>query len=224
MPKRKFEGSYGGGGKRMKYNPGPRVVSSAGLRAAILRQAETKQIVISSSTAGALTCLDEFGFRQLSANAQSTTDLTHIGDEMTPVKFNMNLRLLAGDATNLVRIIVFQWLDDATAATPDAALWNWNSDANTTEAPLGMLDYSRRSSVNVLYDSGPISMVAGTSADSYQWVKRLSIPGSRLRTMKLNRGSGSGGKGQFYIGYCSDSAAVAHPSIEYTSQILFKDV
>mgnify|MGYP000140011448 CR=1 FL=1 len=218
--KRTISFSEGGGrpAKRRRVDPAPR----RSLKAAILRAAETKQITLGSAATAALSLTTTPQFLQLSANTQGVGDLQHVGDEITPVAYNIHYQLAAADTSNICRIVLFQWLMDTTAAAPDATLWNWNSETGNTEAPLGVLDWSRRSNVNVLYDSGPMAMVFGAA----NGVKagKIRIAGKRMRKIKINRGTTSSGTGHLYLMYVSDSGAVNHPSFEFTSQLLFKDM
>jgi hypothetical protein len=148
----------------------------------------------------------------LSDVSQGDGDSNRTGDQVTPTNLEFRAQVLAGDASNLFRIIIFRWNpSDSSAPTVTSIL----QGVASTNAPLSALnrDNYRGKLFDVLLDRL-------ISVDTYN-------PSACLSEMiKLNAqkklaytAAGTTGMGKIYILAVSDSAAAAHPSLQFDTRL-----
>lgn len=203
-----------------KGNYGKKQAKSKGQSVATLSQ--VKQIIRSSlgnvlehkffNTNLAMTALAYTGATyQLSAVPQGITDYNRTGDVFTVKRIRIRLQVIAGDATNMVRVIIFSWFPNTTPAIGDIM-----TAVSTAEAPLTQNVHDNLSKMKIYAD-----FIVAVATSQLNVVKDLNLKCSAK--VQANNASTTLGTNHIWIGICSDSAAATHPSLGFACQILFED-
>jgi len=148
----------------------------------------------------------------LSDVTQGDGDSNRTGDQITNTSLELRLQVVTGDTSNLLRIIVFRWLpSDSTAPVVTSIL----QGVSSTNAPLSALN--RDNYRGRLFD---VLMDKLFSLDTYNPTALIS------EKIRLNAqakiaytAAGTTGMGKLYILLVSDSAAAAHPTVQYDSRL-----
>ncbi len=147
--------------------------------------------------------------------AGASTDLTRIGDEIRGRYIDLRYQIAAGDVTNLFRICLVRWNGDGTPAAADFI--SLNSSANAAITPF---KHDNRNLFNVLYDRLHSTTTSGSN-QSVNVMKRILLRNKRINYLA---GATTNVKGGLYLIYVSDSAAAAHPAINYHTRLSFSDM
>lgn len=150
----------------------------------------------------------------LSDIAQGAGDTARTGDQLNVVRLYLDYAIFPGDATNLVRVIIFQWKPiDTSAPAPSDIL----QSVGNAYAPLSTYNHDSRFQKHVLYD-------ALHSVDTYhpQIKKKVIIKKFKPNRIQYTAGTVTG-QNKIYLLTISDSAASTHPSISLHTKILYKD-
>lgn len=175
---------------------------------------DTAQATITCSSAGVISS-------QLSTITQGTTDSSRIGDRVTIKSIKVKGNLIAADATQVVRVILFQWLQDTASCTPIPS--DILQNQNQPYSPLS--SYTKDSAG---YEWVPLwdrtfCMNAGTGTSVNFSVKlsgkKLS-KGKAVNTIQFNA-AGTTGTGHYYFCFYSDSGAAFDPTFTYYSRIRY---
>lgn len=151
--------------------------------------------------------------------AQGTGNSARIGNEVTISRIHLRYNMVAGDATNVIRVILFQWLDDDTLVNPtyDDILYRGGTLEPYTNC---LYNYDKRHQYRILYDKRHVVDNDNPNAqqnfgeDKYckGFVKKMQFDSSLLT-----------GKGMIYGLYVSDSGTVAHPAIDIHVRMYYRD-
>lgn len=152
----------------------------------------------------------------LSSISAGDTDQTRDGDQLTIRSIHLKYQLVAGDSTNIVRIILFQWFMDTAVAGggPTAA----NILQSTTNS-MSSYTHDTRFQYKILDDK--IVSLDTSSRDSYTLNRRI-IKGFKKKIQFS--AAGTSGTNKIYLLYMSDSAAAPDPGLIYYSRLTFSDV
>lgn len=182
--------------------------------AVIKSQAEQSYFDVHSSGAvgvdfsGTITALTEI--------AQGNTDSNRTGDMVTPSSILLKGQVVAGDATNLLRVMLFRWKPNTTLTTAPSVPQILQLQA-VADAPLSPVyqDYKRGDQFEVLWDK-LFSLDTYNPTDSFSF--RINLPSSRPICYTAG---GTNGSDKFYLLYISDSGAAPNPSIQFWSRFLY---
>lgn len=131
--------------------------------------------------------------------------------------------LACGDVSNAIRIIVFQWMDDTppTAAT----ILDNGGILGTVDAPYATRNWSNRPLYKILRDDLCVLQANNGITGGNGFVKIIDY---YIKTKKISKTFYAATtvavqKGGLYLLALSDSGAVTHPQIIFTSEIVFTD-
>lgn len=149
--------------------------------------------------------------------AQGDSILTRDGDQVVLGDLKVRVTCGAGDATNLVRFMIFQWFPDNNIDAPafgkildDTVTWPVGSPIINAKA--------NRWKFNMLADmTKPVS--TNGPAVTFQ---EFTIPRDRLRKVFFNQGATTG-RNLLYYAAISDSGAVTHPTLGFSMPLVFYD-
>ncbi len=148
---------------------------------------------------------------------QGDTDTTRDGDSLFLKSVQLRYSVVAGDTTNLVRLVMFQYLDDTTPTVSNILNSGYLGAAG---APLTPFHHDERSKYRILYDSGPMSV------DTYnpQLVRKVFVKNNKKMVNQIRYNGGTTtGSNKIYLIELSDSGAASHPSFNTISKVNFND-
>lgn len=181
----------------------------------IVSHAEKKYFTTESLTA--YTTIDFNGsITNISAVPQGDTDLSRDGDELYIRSMTVKFNWIVGDATNLVRTIVFQWLNNSTP-TVSGTTGVLNA-VGLVGSPLEPYIHDQRSYFRILYDktfqlTTNHSQQMGTAYITKFPRKKISYSASGTTIVN----------GGLWLIFLSDSGAANHPSVIYKAKLNFID-
>lgn len=176
--------------------------------------AEPKHVysTLNTTTASAATYL------QLTTIPQGTTDITRIGDQIKLKRLQMTFNLGAGDPTNIIRILIFQW--NLTTTPTDAEVFEDTSSVVGQLAGTVCRDSIHGRKLTVLRDL----KVALNNVNYPNKYFSVNVPLRRCRKVAYVGGSSTVAVGNIYMMYMSDSSVVVHPVIQAGWTIDFVDM
>lgn len=149
-----------------------------------------------------------------------TNGVTVVGDTISPSSLILRYAWDAGDSTNTVRTIIFQWNGSAVGDTPLVSDILESLNINTSTAPFAFPDRNSRQVYKILYDR----VYAINTNDNRHVIDSVKLDRSSLPSkMTGNDASGTVDYKKVYALWISDSSAVSHPSITYASRFLYHD-
>lgn len=150
----------------------------------------------------------------------ASSDTTRDGDkfELAGGKLRLDINTASGDGTNVVRIILFQWLQDTTPVLADILLnltsgWEYLADYNHDKRDHFKILSDRSYYFAEAANEGPIRKV---TSQSWKVGKRKAVVNMQ--------GGGVTGTNEVYMLALSDSTAVNHPTVEYAFHTFFYDI
>lgn len=150
-----------------------------------------------------------------SAITQGDTDITRDGDRVHTSEWTFRWHADVGDATNAVRVILFQWIPDSALGAPSVT--DVVQTTGSATAPMSYYSIDHVKNVKILYDRTvtvdtyhPIHMPPPVTMKKLG-DKQMQFTGATSRTNGL------------YALFISDSAASTHPSVVYYSTVRFTD-
>lgn len=136
----------------------------------------------------------------------------YIGSKIKPIGLTVRFKLAAGDATNYVRVGIFQ-NQGSTTTSPG------NYYETTTDPASPIKSYPSNPFV-CLYDKC-ISMVIGGDTQVMMW--KVYIPAKRLMPVSFVTGGGAVTTGNLQVVALSDSAAAPNPVLSISSSLKYLD-
>lgn len=156
---------------------------------------------------------------------QGDSDTQRNGDHIMWKKLRFRYQLLAGDTTNLVRIIIFQWHPSSTPV-PNAILLTGPSGGADVYS---CLNQDTRQMYKIIYDKTHSLVGNGTpnfpvTSVSQTFVNRQFSLSKCQKNVQFNAGT-TVSTNTIYLMFLSDSApmSIIHPSMVYTSMLWYKD-
>ena len=146
-----------------------------------------------------------------------------IGNELLPTSFRVQYSIAmgpgvgptAGDGTNVVRVLVFQWLD-STVPAPAGVL--------ATVSPLSNILWTNRENIHVLADRFHALKQASSATASWDMVvDTIYIKGKKLVPIQYNTITNTPQKGEIMMLIISDSSIATHPYVTFFTQLTFTD-
>lgn len=138
------------------------------------------------------------------------------GDKITPTALKLKYSWQAGDANNIVRLMIVQWKGDDNVNPPtvlneivDVSTQGTQNFPNTQPWFLGNKNFS------LVYDSGVIAL--NDTASNGTIARNVNIYGKRLS--KVQYSTGARGWNNFYIVAMSDSSVAPHPQLRLQAQL-----
>lgn len=181
------------------------------VRQELRRNEEPKHFdVLSSGTAG----IAGSSMLYLSSMAQGTTDITRVGDQVTLKHIEARWDAIYSDATNFMRLVVFQWVGDAVSDVPAIS-----SVLESTPYYLSPYNWDQRRKFRILHDE-TWCLDATASPRTHLGHFKVGLKGSQLQFLNASTNIEAGGLFAFF---CSDSAAAAHPSYDLYTRIAYTD-
>lgn len=171
--------------------------------------------------------------------AQGVGDQQRVGDRLRWCGFiQLKIQAVAGfnsataDVYNNVRFVIFQWHPNSTPAATDVFI----------NGPTGGVDnfsqynHDKRQMYTILFDKN-FKVVSGTNTNASTAVDGHIISGVLSYDIKLKGkkwmapfesevqyvGGGATATNRLYTMHVSDSAFATHPTIEWTTKIVFRD-
>lgn len=135
-----------------------------------------------------------------------------LGQKINPVGIKINWEVVCGDATNLMRIILFQWFD----STPPLAATVLQNNC------LSPVLIDNRENTKVLRDelvSLALPSNTGNAIASGSWY----VKSKRIQQAYYNANANIWQKGNLYLLFISDSIIAPSPTISYYSRVTFLD-
>lgn len=151
----------------------------------------------------------------------------YIGREIFPAGLDFSIEIvgaesnavLTADQTNLTRVLVFQWMDDAT---PTASLVLQSTAATT--ACMSPINFKNYNNINVLIDWRVSTWTTATLsnyASSNAYNARRYIKGKKLRAIEMDGSNVI--KGSIWMLVVSDSGVAPSPGFSGYSRLTFTD-
>lgn len=151
-------------------------------------------------------------FNVTSQVAQGTTALTRVGSRIKAKYLKLRISTVVGDATNILRFIVFRWRPSTTVDVPqDSEIF----DGGSTVVWLSTFLNYKPSRFQILWDHVFL-------LDTYHMTKFLEKKILLNSDVQYDIGQTSG-QDHIYCAYVSDSGAGPHPTIDFSSQFGFID-
>lgn len=150
---------------------------------------------------------------------QGTTQNSHIGDHLRMRRFDFRTNHVAGDATNFMRMIVFQWFQNTALQSPTPTILLQNLGANVA------------SSINETNQDSPIFRIItdrtfslSTGGSNQAVVRNFSIYGKRIpRKQQQFNNNLTTGFNQIYMMLISDSITAPNPTSNVYCRFTFTD-
>lgn len=147
---------------------------------------------------------------------QSNADTGRDGDQLELYNFQMNYALEGGDATNIVRVMIFQWKDDSVPLDTDILF-------NIANVPwLSFTHVDKKQLFTVLYDRKHSLCLNGANGVQNH---RIHLYGKKLGRKKIQyQGGTTTGMNKLYLLRVSDSAGLPDPFMYHHTRIQYKDL
>lgn len=140
-----------------------------------------------------------------------------VGNTIKPVGIQVRYTLRAGDPTNVMRVMIVQWMD-STTPTPD--------DILQSVLVCSAIDVSNRSIINVLHDRiyGLPNQFTGAGSNSTAIpTQAIYIKGKHIYPVEYRTTTSTAKKGAIYMLLLSDSSDQLHPLASYYTRVTFAD-
>lgn len=199
--------------KRARLNPAVKSQISYAVRRTLAKREEVKVHDYSIATG-----IDNAGtVFPLSAVLQGQTQATRIGIQLNPKDLDMRFILTHGDASNIMRLVVFQFHNDDQTFTPGASTILDPTAVTAGNGVMAPYNNQNKDEFRVLMDrTYVLEAGAGLVKKCYTTLRQ------RMRKIDYN-GTATHGAENLYLLVISDSAAVTHPTITGESRLHFTD-
>lgn len=142
------------------------------------------------------------------------------GGRITPRGIQFRMTFTSADSTNVMRVMVFQWMDSSIPVVAGILQASTNC--------LSAVSITNRALINVLYDRVyTVSSYDGGTSNSYCLTfpqEQQYIKGKRMFPVEFASGTVAVQKGGLYCLLISDSSAISHPSVSFYFRTTFTDV
>lgn len=155
----------------------------------------------------------------ITAVAVGTEESQRVGDEIRLKSIHVNANILGADATNVVRLIWFQWIPNNASQTPNAGsllqdtTYPWMSPINETNQKAGLFRIISDKRYQ-LTTSGSNQGITLTKTFYGRKIPRKNIEFNPAQSTGFN---------QIYCLYASDSVAASHPTFTYYTRVSYSD-
>jgi len=162
---------------------------------------------------------------------QGDTDQSRDGDQLMwcgHIDFHMQMvngQGATGDIYNNIRLILFQWHPNTTPAALDVFI------AGPSGGPdvYSQYNHDKRQMFTILWDKNFTTVGNASAATSPNTnfvttgIKKFRIPLTKAQKKVQYSGGTTSGTNRIYLAFVSDSALATHPTLAYTTKIVFRD-
>lgn len=153
--------------------------------------------------------------------ASSATTSGRDGTSIMAKELRVNFQIISSDATNQVRVIVFQW-KQSSAGNPIITADVLQQVAFVPPMAQTAWDNVDDGSLHVMYDK--CFQVATGAGTPIAITKRLIFRGRKLGTKRLDfDAGGTTGHNHYIVFFISDSAAASHPTVAQSHRLIYTD-
>lgn len=160
----------------------------------------------------------------LTGTTQGDTDLTRTGDKVAIKSLQLRGAVSVGDATNVIRLVLFQFMADSGAAQPTPSNVLQASYISTTLAPFAPFakDFAGYTIIPLWDKTFALSAV---DHDIFTFEVMLTAKDFKKKAKPYiqYQGGGQNGVGNLYLFAISDSGAISHPGLAYVTRFRFLD-
>ncbi len=156
-----------------------------------------------------------------SAVPAGTSDTTRIGDSLYIKNIQAQFELLAADATQIIRYIVFQFHDQSNFTVDTPTLSDILQDASAVDNLHSFYHGDRRAAYTILRDRR-ISMTLGQG--NGQKMISFNIRSGFRKKVQYQGASTNNASDHIYMIIVSDSGAAAHPTIRGFLRLQYYDM
>lgn len=152
---------------------------------------------------------------------QGTTDSLRIGDQIKIRRLYIGYHYYmstVSDASNLVRIIVFQYNPNTTTGGAPTASLVLQQTSNIV-SPLVWRTNDRKQDINVLYDKTDVL----DAVSRFATVKRVFINLKYAKKTVQYNGNTTDGSHKLYVLFVSDSSAAPNPNVLFQTRLWYDD-
>lgn len=149
-----------------------------------------------------------------------TADTQRIGDEIDMKSVQLKYVVTRGDGTNVVRAILFQWFDESTPTLADILR------PASIGSIGGVVAHYHHDNLNakpqkfqILYDKTHLVNDVGYPTA----LGKFSTSKFKHRRVQYSAASSNPVSNRLYLAFISDSAAAAHPSVNYSLRLRYTD-
>lgn len=151
----------------------------------------------------------------LSAVPQGDADIARDGDRIYAALLSFRWYATVADTSNLLRVILFQWIPDNASISPTVA--NVLQTVGTTNSPISYKSIDFVKDIKIMYDWT-------VKVDTYHLVKLPKpVMIKRFHDKQIQFTGALTCTNGLYALFISDSAAVTHPTVNYYSTLRFTD-
>lgn len=145
---------------------------------------------------------------------QGDTVVARDGDTIKWLGINGSHESVCGDATNIVRFVIFQWKPDNSVEVPN--LNKLFQSPNVADSVF-ILEQKSRTKFKVLYDSTHVMSLNGDAIKR----GRIRVPASKMLNTYFTQ-SAITGNNVIYYATLSDSVGVPNPSLQFNLAGMFE--
>lgn len=143
------------------------------------------------------------------------------GNNIVPKSLTLRYQVRAGDADNMMRVVLIQWFGDTHAVVPSGILDG--TILGGANAPLAGYRWDNRPNVKILYDKLHQLMQQNGTIGPNLAVEKITIPSGKIKKMYLSATAPEAQRGQLFLIVVSDSGAGSHPEFRATTQMTYTD-
>ncbi len=147
--------------------------------------------------------------QDMSAVAQGSTDVTRVGDSLSPRFLQIRYQLAAGDTTNAVRVIYFHWKPNSTPLIDDVL--------EVETSPFSAYSNDNKQEFKIVYDR--LHSVSTSGPDGPVVVRKIFGLMSKIQYFA----AGTTGSQKIWRILLSDSGAAAHPTFVGHTRLQYYD-
>lgn len=148
--------------------------------------------------------------------AEGTNPNQRVGREVVLKGINFKWEVIAGDATNLCRMLIFTWTDGNRAPGLNEIV-----TATGTYGAIGSLSHDAVAKYKVLYDKMLRVNLVGRTNEYAE--ANLNFPRGIRLSFDGPLGTDTGSR-QIYLLLLSDSGTVGHPTAVYTGELRYQEI
>lgn len=148
---------------------------------------------------------------------QGQTSSQRIGDSIHVDHFALRYYALYGDATQFMRVIIFQW---HPISTPTAADILANGVSGSIDALSSHYQMNTKQQYSILHDAGYTLQSTG---DTYGQYIHMNLRKGFQKTITANSTAGTSTTNKVYVLCISDSSVVPHPTLTINLRTFYRD-
>lgn len=164
----------------------------------------------------------------ISNPSQGAGQAQRVGDSITIKKIVIRYSCVGYDPTNLMRVIVFKWLNDNAVSSPATGYIMDNGWLGQDTAPLADYNFNNIAGHDfvVCYDKLHTlsNNAAGAAPGSTVRAGKIVLTGKKLHKPKIEYNAGlTTGEGMYYLLVISDSGVAGHPKFNAAGRTTYID-